>query len=61
MQIQVEMTEVANGINEQAGQQLDVERQILFRYSQRNSYMIKAYCTFHQEVCSIDFDNKKIF
>ena len=41
---------VADGNNEQARQQLEVERQILFRYSQGNPYMIKAYCTFHQGV-----------
>ncbi|CAF1620778.1 unnamed protein product [Adineta ricciae] len=39
---------VADGSNEQARQQLEVERQILFRYSQGNPYMIRAYCTFHQ-------------
>ncbi|UJR30042.1 hypothetical protein I4U23_017587 [Adineta vaga] len=39
---------VADGKNEQAKQQLEVERQILFRYSQGNPYMIKAYCTFHK-------------
>jgi hypothetical protein len=41
---------VADGTNEQARQQLEVERQILFRYSHGNPYMIKAYCTFHQGV-----------
>jgi hypothetical protein len=41
---------VADGTNGQARQQLEVERQILFRYSQGNPYMIKAYCTFHQGV-----------
>lgn len=41
---------VADGNNEQARQQLEVERQILFRHSQGNPYMIKAYCTFHQGV-----------
>ncbi|CAF1130746.1 unnamed protein product [Adineta ricciae] len=39
---------VADGSNEQARQQLEVERQILFRYSQGNPYMIRAHCTFHQ-------------
>jgi hypothetical protein len=47
---------VADGTNEQARQQLEVERQILFRYSHGNPYMIKAYCTFHQGVSEIDFD-----
>ena len=41
---------VADGTDEQARQQLEVERQILFRYGQGNPYMIKAYCTFHQGV-----------
>lgn len=41
---------VADGSNEQARQQLEVERQILFRYSEKNPYMIKAYCTFHKGV-----------
>ena len=41
---------VADGTDEQARQQLEVERQILFRYSQDNPYMIRAYCTFHQGV-----------
>jgi len=41
---------VADGTNEQARQQLEVERQILFRYSEGNPYMIKAYCTFHRGV-----------
>jgi hypothetical protein len=41
---------VTDGKNEQARQQLEVERQILFRYSQGSPYMIKAYCTFHQGV-----------
>lgn len=41
---------VADGKNEQARQQLEVERQILFRYSQGNPYMIKAYSTFHHGV-----------
>ncbi|CAF3880320.1 unnamed protein product [Rotaria magnacalcarata] len=39
---------VADGTNEQARQQLEVEKQILFRYSYGNSYMVKAYCAFHQ-------------
>ncbi|CAF4907768.1 unnamed protein product, partial [Rotaria magnacalcarata] len=39
---------VADGTNEQARQQLEVEKQILFRYSDGNPYMIKAYCAFHQ-------------
>ncbi|CAF0757889.1 unnamed protein product [Adineta steineri] len=39
---------VADGKNDQARQQLEVEKQILFRYSRGNPYMIKAYCTFHQ-------------
>ncbi|CAF2673748.1 unnamed protein product [Rotaria sp. Silwood2] len=39
---------VADGANEQARQQLEVEKQILFRYSDGNPYMIKAYCAFHQ-------------
>jgi hypothetical protein len=41
---------VADGTNEQARQQLEIERQILFRYSEGNPYMIKAYCTFHRGV-----------
>jgi hypothetical protein len=41
---------VADGKNEQARQQLEVERQILFRYSHGSPYMTKAYCTFHQGV-----------
>ena len=41
---------VADGKNDQARQQLEIERQILFRYSKQNPYMIKAYCTFHREV-----------
>ena len=44
---------VADGSNEQARQQLEVERQILFRYSQGNPYMIRAHCTFHQGVSLI--------
>ncbi|CAF0966779.1 unnamed protein product [Rotaria sordida] len=39
---------VADGTNEQARQQLEVEKYILFRYSHGNPYMIKAYCAFHQ-------------
>ncbi|CAF1345772.1 unnamed protein product [Rotaria magnacalcarata] len=39
---------VADGTNEQARQQLEIEKQILFRYSDGNPYMIKAYCAFHQ-------------
>ena len=50
---------VADGTNEQARQQLEVERQILFRYSHENPYMIKAYCTFHQGVCTINFNRTK--
>jgi hypothetical protein len=50
---------VADGTNEQARQQLEVERQILFRYSHENPYMIKAFCTFHQGVCTIDFNITK--
>jgi hypothetical protein len=42
---------VADGKNEHARQQLEVERQILFRYSHGNPFMIKAYCAFHQGVC----------
>jgi hypothetical protein len=40
-----------DGKNESARQQFDMERQILFRFSQQNPYMIKAYCSFHQGVC----------
>ncbi|CAF3605758.1 unnamed protein product [Rotaria sp. Silwood1] len=39
---------VADGKNEQARQQLEVEKQILFRHSSGNPYMVKAYCAFHQ-------------
>ncbi|CAF2808816.1 unnamed protein product [Rotaria sp. Silwood2] len=39
---------VANGANEETRQQLEVERHILFRYSDGNPYIIKAYCAFHQ-------------
>lgn len=46
---------VANGANEEARHQLEVERQILFRYGDRNRYMVKAYCTFHHAVCSLCF------
>ncbi len=41
---------VADGTNEQARQQLEVERQILFRHSHGNPYMIQAYCAFHRGV-----------
>lgn len=41
---------VADGKNEQARQQLEVEKQILFRYSEGNPYMVKVYCAFHQGV-----------
>ena len=41
---------VADGSDEQARQQLEVEKQILFRYGYTNPYMIKAYCTFHHGV-----------
>lgn len=42
---------VINGSIECARDQFEVERQILFRYSQQNPYMIKGYCSFHQGVC----------
>jgi hypothetical protein len=45
---------VIDGLNEQARHQLEVEKQILYRYSDGNPYMIKAYCTFHQGVGRID-------
>ena len=41
---------IADGKNDQARQQLEVERQILFRYSHGNPYMIKAYSAFHHGV-----------
>lgn len=41
---------VADGSDDQARQQLEVEKQILFRYGCTNPYMIKAYCTFHHGV-----------
>jgi serine/threonine protein kinase len=41
---------VTDGKIEQARQQIEVERQILFRYSAKNPYMIRGYCTFHQGV-----------
>ena len=41
---------VAEGSDEEARHQLEVERQILFRYSDANPYMIKAYCSFHHGV-----------
>jgi serine/threonine protein kinase len=47
---------VADGTNEQARLQLDIERQILFRHSEKNPYIIKAYCTFHQGV-ELSFDD----
>ena len=46
---------IADGTNEQAWQQLEVEKQILFRYSRGNPYLIQAYCTFHQGVRLIHF------
>ena len=48
---------VANGVDDEAKQQLEVERQILFRYAHQNRYMVKAYCAFHQGVCSIIREN----
>ncbi|CAF1194932.1 unnamed protein product [Adineta steineri] len=39
---------VIDGLVESARQQFEVERQILYRFSDRNPYMIKAYCSFHQ-------------
>jgi hypothetical protein len=41
---------VIDGTIEEAKQQFEVERQILFRFSQKNHYMIKGYCSFHQGV-----------
>lgn len=41
---------VADGKNDEARHQLEIEKQILFRYSKQNPYMIKAYCTFHRGV-----------
>jgi serine/threonine protein kinase len=46
---------VADGANDEARQQLEVEKQILFRYSHGNPYMVKPYCTFHCGVCIIVF------
>ena len=45
---------VVDGLIEEARQQFESERQILYRYSCGNPYMIKAYCTFHQGVCLTD-------
>lgn len=42
---------VVTGIIEEARQQIEVEKQILFRFSQQNPFMIKPYCSFHQGVC----------
>lgn len=42
---------IINGIVEEARQQIEVEKQILFRYSQKNPYMVKPYCSFHHGVC----------
>jgi hypothetical protein len=42
---------VIDGTIEEARQQFEIERQILFRYSQECPYMIKPYCSFHQGVC----------
>ncbi|CAF4899075.1 unnamed protein product, partial [Rotaria socialis] len=39
---------VVDGKKAEARQQLEIEKQILFRYSYGNSYMVKAYCAFHQ-------------
>lgn len=41
---------IADGRNEQVRQQIEVEKQILFRHSHGNPYMIKPYCAFHQGV-----------
>ena len=41
---------VANGLDPEARQQLEVEREILFRYADENPYMVKAYCSFHHGV-----------
>mgnify|MGYP001053933411 FL=1 len=41
---------VVNGKDEQSKQQLEVERQILFRFSYGNPYMIKPYCASHHGV-----------
>lgn len=42
---------VADGRDKQARQQLEVEKEILFRYGDANPYIVKAYCAFHQGVC----------
>ena len=42
---------VIDGTLNESRQQFEVERQILFRYSDENPYMIKPYCSFHQGVC----------
>ena len=43
---------VANASNPEAKPQLEVEREILFRYAGGNPYMVKAYCSFHHGVRS---------
>lgn len=38
---------VANASDADARQQLEIEREILFRYGGENPYMVKAFCSFH--------------
>jgi len=42
---------VVDGTLNEARRQFEVEKQILFRYSDENPYMIKPYCSFHHGVC----------
>ena len=41
---------VVDGTNQSAAEQFEMERQILFRFSQDSPFMIKGYCSFHQGV-----------
>lgn len=41
---------VVDGKNPEARDHFEMERQILFRYSEYSPFMIKGYCSFHQGV-----------